>query len=161
MNLQDGLMLIFNGFVIIAIMRSPLNALKVSDKREDRQEKRNDKINLLKDLMAYRKNDDVSRVGLSKALNLIDVVFHEAEGILKAYHEYRDSLLKYNRQGSPKNPQEAEKRQMALESLFVKIVSLVALDLKYSIAEKDIHGCIGKKELASHVFDGKVQEIKV
>jgi len=102
---------------------------------QGKREKRNDKINVLKDLMAYRKNDVTSRIDLSMALNLIDVVFHEDEAILNAYHDYRDALLK-------------QKDQDTLEDYFVKLVTFVVQDLKYSIADKNIRLCVGKEILS-------------
>lgn len=114
-----------------------LNAIKTPV--ENRREKRNDKINLLKDLMAFRKNDHESHIQLARALNLIDVVFHDSKNVIHSYHDYRTALL-------------ARNDTKILNDLFVRLVQDISKVLEYDIDGFDIDQCVGQETLTYHSF---------
>ncbi len=78
---------------IIAILLSPVTAVLISIWVQDRREKRQQKKFIFSSLMSTRHqivSDEIVR-----ALNMIDVVFHDKEKVRKLWHEYYDML--YNR----------------------------------------------------------------
>jgi hypothetical protein len=75
---------------LIAIVVSPLVAVLVTTYLQDRKERRAHKAWLLSTLIGTRHNpvsDETIR-----ALNLIDVVFHDAPRVRALWHEYYDML---------------------------------------------------------------------
>ena len=75
---------------LVAIVASPLIAVLVTTHLQNRKERRAQKVWLLSTLIGTRHNpvsDETIR-----ALNLIDVVFHDAPRVRVLWHEYYDML---------------------------------------------------------------------
>jgi ABC-type dipeptide/oligopeptide/nickel transport system ATPase subunit len=126
-------------FTLIAIFTSPLIALWISNKIEEKKRRRSDKIMIFKELMTFKKNnDDQSQSALAENMNLIDIVFFDVETVLNAYHVLRDSLR------SPVRP------SSQIGDLFVELLRSIALDLDYKIDDKNLEACLGWHDLKRH-----------
>lgn len=87
---------------IIAIISSPIVALWLQKKIENRANQKERKLNIFKTLMATRANIvDFEHV---KALNMIDIEFYNNRVITSTWEVYRDHLNSY-----PKDGADAEK----------------------------------------------------
>jgi hypothetical protein len=102
----------------------------------ERANKRNEKLMILKELMAYRKNDtEESHKALEQALNLIDVVFSNEELVLEKYHALRDFYL---------DPFDLNS---LVDKLYVSLLKAIASSLKYEIKNIDLDKCVGYENL--------------
>lgn len=133
------------GLMIIAIISTSWLSVRLSYFLQDRREKRNDKMDILKSLMVSRKNDEESRTHLAQALNLIDVVFYDSKKVTDLYHAYRTALL-------------SRQNTMNLNDLFVRLVQGIASDLRYCIDGIDIDRCIGYENLTYHDFQSPMSK---
>ena len=79
----------------LAILISPIAAVLVTLHWQKRKTKQDMKDRLFITLMAERKSYPPS-YDLVKALNLIDVVFYDSPEVIKAWHEYYNSLVSAN-----------------------------------------------------------------
>src|SRR5690242_1689714 len=75
---------------LVAIVVSPLVAVLVTTYLQDRKERRTQKVWLLSTLIGTRHNPLADET--IRALNLIDVVFHDAPRVRALWHEYYDML---------------------------------------------------------------------
>jgi uncharacterized protein DUF6680 len=75
---------------LVAIVVSPLIAVLVTTYLQDRKERRSQKVWLLSTLIATRHNPLTDET--IRALNMIDVVFHDAPRVRTLWHEYYDML---------------------------------------------------------------------
>ena len=75
---------------IIAIVVSPVVAVLVSRYAQDRKEKRQNQLQLLSSLIATRHQATTAEA--VRALNLIDVVFHDKTEVRRLWKEYFDML---------------------------------------------------------------------
>lgn len=82
------------GINILAIVLSPLVANIISIKMNQRNEKRNEKLKILRILMMTRMNR--ACIDYANALNLIDVVFHNSKKVRQAYKELLEMYYKGN-----------------------------------------------------------------
>jgi len=76
---------------VIAILISPAVAVLVSMFIQDRKEKRQNKLQLLSSLIATRHEVMLTAESV-RALNLIDVVFHDKTEVRRLWKEYFDML---------------------------------------------------------------------
>ncbi len=84
---------------ILAIILSPIIALTISTKLQDRKEKRQHKMNIFATLIS-EKHLQISDEKV-KALNMIDIVFSDTPSVTKLWREYfvmltNDGLNNYN-----------------------------------------------------------------
>lgn len=77
---------------IFAVILSPIIALWISNKIQEKKEKRNDKLWILKTLMIQRAT--IQDVNYVNALNLIDLIFIDSSNVRKAYKELYNEYLK-------------------------------------------------------------------
>jgi hypothetical protein len=75
---------------IAAVALSPVIAVLVSLWVQDRREKRQTKQRIFESLIATR-HAPITEENV-RALNMIDVVFHDASGVRRLWHEYSDML---------------------------------------------------------------------
>lgn len=74
---------------ILAIVASPIIAILISDKQQNKKDKRNDKLWILKILMTQRiPMNDINYVN---ALNLIDLIFVDSLSVRNSYKELLNS----------------------------------------------------------------------
>ena len=76
---------------LIAIIIGPVAAVLISLFYQDRKEKHDSKLRIFGALMSHRKTYPPPYEKV-QALNLIEVVFHDCEPVLKQWHEYYDLL---------------------------------------------------------------------
>ena len=76
---------------IIAIVISPVVAVLVSRYAQDRKEKRRNQLDLLSSIIATR-HEVMLTTEAVRALNLIDVVFHDKKEVRRLWEEYFDML---------------------------------------------------------------------
>lgn len=76
---------------IIAILVSPIIAVLVSMRTQDRKERRQNRLQLLSSLIATRHELMLTAESV-RALNLIDVVFHNKKEVRRLWKEYFDML---------------------------------------------------------------------
>lgn len=79
---------------ILAIVLSPLVANIISIKMNQRNEKRNEKLKILRILMMTRMNR--ACIDYANALNLIDVIFHNSKKVRQAYKDLLEMYYKGN-----------------------------------------------------------------
>lgn len=79
---------------ILAIALSPIIANIISIKMNQRNEKRNEKLKILRILMMTRMNR--ACIDYANALNLIDVVFYNSKKVRQAYKELLEMYYKEN-----------------------------------------------------------------
>lgn len=79
---------------ILAIALSPLIANIISIKMNQRNEKRNEKLKILRILMMTRMNR--ACIDYANALNLIDVVFYNSKNVRQAYKNLLEIYYKEN-----------------------------------------------------------------
>lgn len=77
---------------IFAVILSPIIALWISNKIQEKKEKRNDKLWILKTLMIQRAT--IQDVNYVNALNLIDLIFVDSSNVRKAYKALYNEYLK-------------------------------------------------------------------
>jgi hypothetical protein len=75
---------------ILAILLSPVVAVMVTVLLQSRREKRNQKLWIFNALIATRHSPIVDEN--VRALNMIDVVFHDSARVRQLWHEYFDML---------------------------------------------------------------------
>jgi hypothetical protein len=78
--------------MLVAVIISPIVALLISIFIQNRTEKRKDRFSIFNTLMStrYRKNPGEDVI---KALNLIDVVFHDQKSVRGSLKEYKKMVL--------------------------------------------------------------------
>lgn len=79
---------------ILAIVLSPLVANIISIKMNQRNEKRNEKLKILRVLMMTRMNR--ACIDYANALNLIDIVFYDSKNVRQAYKDLLNMYYKGN-----------------------------------------------------------------
>lgn len=89
MNTEQIILAVIN---IIAVLFSPIIALWISNKIQEKKEKRNDKLWILKTLMIQRAT--IQDVNYVNALNLIDLIFVDSSNVRKAYKALYNEYLK-------------------------------------------------------------------
>lgn len=94
---------------ISAIILAPIIAVWVGQKLHDKELRRNDKLSIFKTLMATRNSWNLESV---KALNIIEIVFSDCEGVIKCWKDYFDKLCIQN-----PNESDLKKIKDAQESL--------------------------------------------
>jgi hypothetical protein len=77
---------------ICVVLLSPIIAVLITLWHQNRQTKRNAKMQLFMDLVSFRDHVPFTWQYVV-ALNRIDVVFHKQEDILRIWHEYYDLIL--------------------------------------------------------------------
>lgn len=82
---------------IIAIVVSPLVALKLSVNMQKNNRKQNEKLHILKTLMTSRV---VRNIDYVNALNIIDIVFVDSPKVLEAYRKLYKEYSNYGNQKS-------------------------------------------------------------
>ncbi len=105
---------------IWVIAHSPINAVKVGRKLNDEQQKDNAKRSLFLTLFAYRGSP--VHIDFVKALNQIDIVFHDTPTVLQAWQNYYTSVGIQNQVNEEK----------IWELLRVDLLSQMAQSLGYS-----------------------------
>jgi len=76
---------------IVSILCSPLVAIFVSIWYQNRKEKRQAKMDIFKNLIAYRKQYPIPMAFVA-ALNQIDIMFHKDKKVIAAWKSYLESL---------------------------------------------------------------------
>ncbi|WP_300909480.1 DUF6680 family protein [uncultured Desulfovibrio sp.] len=79
---------------ILAIALSPIIANMISIKMNQRNEKRNEKLKILRILMMTRMNR--ACIDYANALNLIDIVFYDSKNVRQSYKDLLDMYYKGN-----------------------------------------------------------------
>jgi len=140
-------MCIFNNstLTILAIITAPLFAVLISLWVQDKNNKRQEKLTILKELMSHKKNqEEQSHKAIALNLNLIDVVFVDDKAVLQKYHVLRDVYLGSSSPNSSVN------------SLFVDLLKQIALNLGYKIKEVDLAKCVGFENLQEQAQPYKI-----
>ena len=75
---------------IIAVLLSPVIAVLITRYLDDRREKRNQKLVIFNTLVATR-HSPITDENV-RALNMVDVIFHDCPLVRKLWHEYFDML---------------------------------------------------------------------
>ena len=104
---------------IVAIVVSPIAAVLITMFLQSRKEKRAQKLFIFNTLISTRRapiNEETVR-----ALNMIDVVFHDCSGIRKLWHEYFDML---NNQGlnNPLGWPQRQKKNLEMITEIAKVL---------------------------------------
>lgn len=115
MNTEQTIFAVIN---ILAILFSPIIALWISNKIQEKKEKRNDKLWILKTLMIQRAT--IQDVNYVNALNLIDLIFVDSSNVRKAYKELYNEYLK----GKSMNPEKIHRAR-------TKLIETIVNDLGY------------------------------
>ena len=75
---------------VVAILLSPVIAVLITVYLQNRREKRNQKLWIFNTLIATRHSPIVDEN--VRALNMIDVAYHDSRGVRELWHEYFDML---------------------------------------------------------------------
>jgi uncharacterized protein DUF6680 len=115
---------------LLAILLSPLIAVLVSTYLQNRKERRDHKLYLLATLIANRPNpvsDETIR-----ALNTIDVVFHDAPSVRKLWQEYY-AMLNNEGLNNPVGRQQWQKKNLEMITEMGRVLgygkAITALDV--------------------------------
>jgi hypothetical protein len=96
---------------ILAILLSPVVAVLVTVYLQDRRERRNQKLRILHTLMATRHTPILDEN--VRALNMIDVVFHDSPRVRDLWHEYFGMLCNQGLD-NPTGGQQRQKKNLEL-----------------------------------------------
>lgn len=107
---------------IASILCSPLVAIVVSIWFQNRKEKRQAKMDIFKDLIAFRKQYPIPMKFVA-ALNQIDIMFHKDKKVVSAWKDYYNAL-------NPKSPESKNAENKFLDLLDEMAKSLVYKNLK-------------------------------
>lgn len=104
---------------ILAILLSPVIAVLVTVSLQGRKEKRNQKLWIFNTLIATRHTPIVDEN--VRALNMIDVVFHDSARVRQLWHEYFDMLCNEGL-NNPNGWGQRQKKNLELITEMAKVV---------------------------------------
>jgi len=123
---------------IIAILRSPIIALRVQKKMEGLNNQKERKLDIFKTLMATRA--DTVSFDHVKALNMIDIEFYSDRTVTSAWEVYRDHLNSF-----PQNTSEAKRelwdqgKAEKLAELLFEISKNLGYDFNKILLQKGVY----------------------
>lgn len=137
-----GISLLILGLNVYFIATSAVNAVRVGRELNTSQQKDNAKRNLFLTLFALRGSP--VHYDFVRGLNQIDIVFEDCPKVLKAWHDYYDSLQIKEQANAQKN----------WELLRVTLLSEMAMSLGYSrISQTDMLKNYSPEGHSNQAFD--------
>jgi hypothetical protein len=104
---------------ILAILLSPVVAVLITVYLQSRKEKRNQKLWIFNTLMATRHAPIIDEN--VRALNMIDVVFHDSEQVRELWHEYFEMLCNQGL-NNPLGYGQRQKKNLELITAMAKVL---------------------------------------
>ena len=129
MSIETALILVF-------MLIGPWFGTRIAHRLLTGSEKYRDKVAILKQLMALRKNvDDSMRLELSTALNTVEIIFSDCPYVLSDFHQYQQILVTTADPGK-------------IQSAFVNMILSMSNNLGYThLKRTNIVNCLGPKDL--------------
>lgn len=128
---------------VVAILLAPIVSVVIGQKLQDRSKKRQDKMEIFKELMTSRvygwTNSSV------QALNIIDVVFAEDKKVREQWKKYYDSLC-------IGNPTEIDLKRIDIEKYKLLEIMAKSLGYKDKITWETIHNPYMPKGLCDSIL---------
>ena len=122
-------MTVSDWLVIVAIIVSPIIALRIQTWREKRKIKRERQMKIFRTLMATRGGRLLRRH--VEALNMIDIEFHKSKGIVNAWKLLLDNFVHYPKENEPDYDAKLRACSKKSDELLVDLLHTMAKELKY------------------------------
>lgn len=122
-------MTVSDGLVILAIIASPIIALRIQTWRDNRKIKKKRQMTIFRTLMATRGGRLLRRH--VEALNMIDIEFHKNKKIVDAWKLLLDNFVHYPKDDDPNYNTKLSACSEKSNELLVGLLYVIAKELKY------------------------------